>query len=77
MTRGDKVALGFLSVVFVACAVSLFLPAIQTGEMSRGVLAAFGVPAWGAVVALMTLCALAVLLLFANRARRKRGKGPL
>jgi H+/Cl- antiporter ClcA len=77
MSRRDKVSLLVLGTIFVVCAVALFLPPVQNGEITRGALRGFQMPAWLAIVVLMLLCVAAVVIMFANRARQRRGKGPL
>jgi energy-converting hydrogenase Eha subunit A len=68
----DKAAIAFFGVVFVGCGLSLLLPAVQTGQISRGVLGSLQIPAWSLALVCMVLSALIITYLTVNHIRHRK-----
>lgn len=72
MQRGDRRGLIFMGVIFVACAVALFLPAVQEGRSQSGVSGALNMPAWMLVAITMGLAVVCAALIVVHHFRRRR-----
>ena len=75
MTIGEKVGVGFLSAMTLACAALLFVPAVRDGGIGRGIFRLL--PGWVVLLVAIVVFVAWIAIVVVNSRRRGKGKPPL